>query len=56
MQDDEPRTLERRISENKLKRLAVEADHQQDAKVKRWLRLADEILGRDDDDQNPGAA
>jgi hypothetical protein len=48
--------LERRISENKLKRIAVEADHQQDAKVKRWLKLADEVLGRSDDDQNPSAA
>ena len=55
MKDREPSSIERRKAENTLRRVAVEADHQQDQKVKRWLKLADEFFTKDDDPNQSAA-
>ena len=47
---------DRREEENRLQRIAREADQVEEGVVNKWLRLADHFFGRDDDDPNPQAA
>jgi len=48
---------ERRKPENRLKRISVENDQEQEGKVQKWLEIADQSFKNDrDDDANPQAA
>jgi hypothetical protein len=38
---------ERRKAENRLKRISVENDLEQEARVQKWLEIADKILEKD---------
>lgn len=47
---------DRREEQNRLQRIAREADHEEEGVVGKWLKLADRFFGRDDDDLDPQAA
>jgi len=53
--NDEP--LNRRSPENSLRRAAQDSERQENARVSRWMRLADVMFGQGgDDDPTPSAA
>jgi|SwirhisoilCB2_FD_contig_41_20881696_length_416_multi_2_in_0_out_0_1 hypothetical protein len=40
---------ERRDEKNRLKRIAVESQQQEEGQIRRWLELAKQLFDRDDD-------